>query len=638
MNKIFEPIQVNNTTIKNRLVAAPMDTNLAAADGTLTERWLRYYEEKAKGGWGLIITEDMPVCPGAGAFINLPVLYRDENIPIYQAFTERVHKAGATILAQIYHAGYKANLANTDVVHVPSNLVQTGEEKPVSVLTKDGIQELIDIFADNALRAQEAGFDGVEIHGAHGYLLNQFTSPLTNHRTDEYGGSIENRIRLSCEIVRAIRQKVRKDFIVDYRMTVEEYEVGGLHLSEAKVMAMMLEDAGIDMINVTQGARLNWVVIPPSAVPKAYYVENAAAIKSVVNVPVVATGRINDPDVAESILRSGKADLCLMGRASLADPYLPYKAEHDQKEQIIRCLGCNQGCIGQTRQGNPIGCMVNPRTGRENSCDFTKVDVSKTIYIAGAGVAGCEAAIVAASRGHHVTLFEASGEIGGQWLAASVPPCKDEFLNFVNWQKQALAANNVTIRLNTSLTKAIVEAEKPDVVMVATGSHPAVPPITGIDRPMVVKANDVLRGRVTVGNNVAVIGGGLAGAETALCLAERQGTNVSIIEMLPQIVKDGEPNPNHYLLQHLEEAGVSIYTSAAVKAIGEHDIDMEWNGTTKHLDGIDNVVLASGVRSTNELIEELNDYLGQVIAIGDAEKTKNGYRNIREAFGCALNI
>lgn len=637
MRKIFEPITIKNKTIKNRLVVSPMVSNFANEDGTPTDHFISYYEEKAKGGWGLIIIEDFPIRPTVGAYRQLPSLHTEELIKKYKAFTDRMHSYGAVVFAQLYHAGIKAVPHEGVSAQVPSLLPTVGPTKNAHAMSLEEIENLIEDFSNCAASAKRAGFDGVEIHGAHGYLLNQFASPLTNKRCDNYGGTLTNRNRLSCEIIKKVREKVGNDFIIDYRMTTAEYETGGLTIEESKAMAIQLEEAGIDMINVTQGSGKSWVVIPPSNVPKASFVNNAAEIKKVVDIPVIATGRINDPYLAEEVLKSGKADLCVMGRASIADPHMPEKAQAENYNDIIHCIGCNQGCLGKIRAGSSIHCMVNPLSGRETEYDLSKTPTPKKIFIAGGGVSGCESAIAAATRGHNVTLFEASPQLGGQWIAASVPPDKEEFLSFAIWQHNKMKSLGVTIRMNLPLTPEIVKKEQPDVVIIATGSTPIKPRIDGIETANVTTAIDVLLGNVPVGQHVAVIGGGLAGAETALQLAVK-GADVCIIEQLPVIAKDGEPNPNHFLLQHLEDNHVCVRTSTKVVKIAQDTIIAEHNGQEVTLSGIDTIVLAVGVRSNHTLADELKDYEGQVIITGDASQAKNGYANIQESFEIGLNI
>ena len=450
-SKIFEPITINKMVLKNRLVVSAMVSLYANADGTASEKFIAYHERKAKGGWGLIITEDYIVAPQVGAFKVLPALYADEQIESHRKLTDRIHAAGGKIAAQIYHAGRETSSAITGKKPVaPSAIKDPSTTEIPHELTVDEIGQIQDQFAQCALRVKKAGFDAVEIHGAHGYLIGEFCSSFSNKRSDMYGGTILNRARFAVEIVKKVRAAVGEDFPIIYRMSTVEYVQAGLNIEESKVIARLLENAGVDAIHCSQGVYgSSPVIIPPSAVDVANYIDNAAEIKKVVSIPVIGVGRINDPLLAESILISGKADMVTMARASLADPDMPNKALKGQYDEIIHCIGCLQGCSGEQKKGRPIRCLVNPLTGREDELKIEEAKDKKNIYIAGGGLAGCEAAIVLASRGHVVTLFEKGSQLGGQWRAASVPIGKGDFSSFIVWQAVQLKKLGVTIKLHT---------------------------------------------------------------------------------------------------------------------------------------------------------------------------------------------
>ncbi|MEE0510666.1 MAG: FAD-dependent oxidoreductase, partial [Peptococcaceae bacterium] len=498
-----------------------------------------------------------------------------------------------------------------------------------------------DQFAEAALRAKKAGFDAIEIHGAHGYLVNQFVSPFSNKRTDLYGGSLRNRARFALNIIAKTRQKVGVDYPIIYRMSVQEYVEGGLQIEEAKAFAQLLEEAGVDMIHCSQGIYASIAaVVPPFGVTRGAFVDNAAAIKSVVNIPVSAVGRINDPDLAEAILTSGKADLVTMARASLADPEMPNKVREEKYEDISRCIGCLQGCLANSNAGTrKVRCLVNPMTGMEDEYSYSQVEIPKNIWVVGGGVSGCEAAIVAARRGHNVTLFEQNDHLGGQWCAAAVPMDKTEFTTLVVWQQNQLRKLGVDVHMNSKVDAVMVAAEKPDTLIVATGSIPVVPrSISGIDGDNVVFAQDVLLGNVETGQHVVVIGGGLVGAETADFLAYH-GKKVSIIEMMNEIMRDGEPTPRAMLIERLEKNHVDVYTSTQVTSIEEHAVVAEKSGETIRLEDVDTVIVAIGVRSNRMLEESLSGmYKGQILVVGDAKKAKNGYLGIQEGFDAGMIV
>lgn len=422
-------------------------------------------------------------------------------------------------------------------------------------------------------------------------------------------------------------------------MSSEEYVPGGLEIEEAKLIARLIEDAGADCIHCSQGVfATGHIIIPPASVPVGGFVHHAAALKTVVDIPVIAVGRINDPMLAESILASGSADLCTMGRASLADPEMPEKAWRGDYASILHCIGCVQGCAGEHGQGHPIRCLVNPLTGMEDVYDISPAAEPKKVVVVGGGVSGSEAAIAAAGRGHRVTLLEKSGELGGQWIAASIPMAKGDFSSFIVWQKHMLEKLGVEVRFHVDVTKETLEEMKPDAVILATGSNPAMPPIKGL-REYGVVAQKVLRGEVEVGNKVVVIGGGLVGAETADYLAEHGCGDVTIVEMLPQIVKDGEPAPTYYLKKRMAEHGVKVLTSAAVQEVKEHGVVYKKDESCAEITDVDTVVIAIGVRANTALEESLTDCDFTVVSVGDChERAKNGYRGIQEGYEAGICI
>ena len=413
------------------------------------------------------------------------------------------------------------------------------------------------------------------------------------------------------------------------------YIDGGITPAEAMVTAAMAEELSVDAIHCSAGAiETNYRIIPPSEVRPGAYANNAAEIKRCVNIPVIAVGRINDPLIAEQILQSGKADFVSMSRASLADPDLPLKTRTGRTEEINHCIGCVQGCIGENKKGRHCTCLVNPQAGYETELDLRGTEHPLKIAVVGGGVSGAEAAIVAAMRGHKVDLFEASDRLGGQWIAASVPPGKAEFAAFLRWQEKMLEQQGVRVHFGRkSQGKDLLEM-CPDRIILATGGQDVRPPIPGIERA--VSAEEVLRGNCWPGQRVAVIGGGLVGAETASYLAH-EGRQVSILEMLPEIARDGEPNVNHYLLRELETFKVSVYTSAKVVSLEEGQVTFTKDGVS-HQIGVDTVILAAGIRPEPTLWEELKDCGIAVFRVGNASETKNGFFNIRQAFQLGRDI
>lgn len=638
IKKVFEPITINSLVLPNRMVVSAMLSAHNNPDGTITERFIRYLEEKAKGGWGLIISGDYLMKKGAGGIPNIAGIWDDKFIPDLHRMTDRVHAAGGRIFCQLFHAGRTGSkkISGEQIV-APSAIREVSNTEVPRELTIPEIKQLVEEFGEAALRAKKAGFDGVEIHGASGYLVGSFCSPYSNKRGDEYGGTIAGRAKFSCDIIKCVREKVGPDFPISYRMTTQEYVDGGLGIVEAQVIAGLIEDAGADMIHCTQGVYDSRPVItPPYPITKGSYADNAAEIKKVVSIPVLGVaGRVNDPRMAEALLLSGKMDMVTMARASLADPQLPKKAERGDFDDINQCIGCVQGCQGGLGSGG-ISCLVNPMIGREYKYSTEKVVSPKTIYVAGGGLAGCEFAFNAAMRGHKVTLFEKTSVLGGQWRAASRPVNKSEYMRFIYWQKLQMEKYGVTVHMQTELTKELVLVDKPDVVVVATGNTPFIPPVPGLEERYVL-ARDVLEDKVEIEGNVVVIGGGLVGCEAAEFAASR-GCKTTILELNDSIATDAVFNPRKLLLESLAKYGVDVYVSAKTLEITDHSVIFDLNGTAITIENVGTIIAATGGRPNHTLADELSEYDGNVICLGDASSLKDGLKNIREAFEMAMEI
>lgn len=639
LNHVFSPISIGNMVVKNRLVVPPMVSNYANEDGTCTEQFISYHEEKAKGGWGLIIVEDYKINPEAGGFVKLPGLWDDSQIESHKHLTERVHQHGAKIAAQIYHAGRETCAEITGVQPVaPSAIPDPVVNAMPRELSVEEIHELVEQFGDTALRAKKAGFDAVEIHGAHGYLVNQFMSPFSNKRIDQYGGTILNRARFALEVIANIRSKVGTDFPLIYRMSVNEFVEGGLTTEDSKVISMLLENAGIDLIHASNGVYASTeTIIPPTAVGHAWSANISEELKKVVSIPVIAVGRINDPLIAESVLRSKQADMISMGRGSLADPHLPNKAQAGQFDDIIRCIGCLQGCIQRNAQQLPIKCLVNPMTGHESERQITPASREKKVFIIGGGIAGMEAAIVAAQRGHKVEIFEKNSRLGGQWVLAAIPPTKEELGSFTVWQVNQLNKLGVIVHINTELTLEMIRDSQPDSVIIATGASPFVPNIPGKELDHVLTANDILQGSAQAGKRVVVIGGGLVGSETAAHLANH-GHDVSIIEMNSDIFVGTPSATKHYLMKDLQHHNVAILTNTQVKEIHSDAVVVDNDGQLQTLAAIDNVVMAIGSRPVSFSVEELEQHVTEIVTIGDAQKVRKAMEAVEEGYLAGLTL
>lgn len=630
-------MKIGQLEIPNRFIVSPMVMNLCTDDGMATEQYIAYHEAKARGGWGMIVTEDYAVVPAGRAFRRIPGLWKDEQIPGHSELTKRVHAYGTKILAQIYHAGRQTNsVVSGYPVEAPSAISCPVCKELPRELSLQEVKNLVSAYGDCALRAKKAGFDGVQIHGAHGYLVTEFTSPYSNKRTDEYGGSLMNRMRFPLEIIADIRKKCGNDFVIDYKISATEGVQGGLTIEDTKTIAIFLEQAGIDSLNVSMGVYETWwMQVPPGTLGHGWIADYAADIKKMLHIPVTTVGRVNDPLIGETILASGKVDACYMGRASLADPDLPNKARDGRFDEIIHCTGCLQGCIEEICADRHGTCMLHPQTAREHELTFAPAEVKKSVYVIGGGPAGAEAAIVAAQRGHRVTLFEKQDRIGGMLRTASVPPWKGELADFITWQERMLSKLGVDVRLNTEFTPDMAAGEAPDVFIVATGGTPMVPSIPGTDLPFVVSAVDLLNGRLDVNGKIAVIGGGMVGVETANHLASHNNS-VTIVEMLPEIAREEPGNTRYFLFKAFDMYHVDIHTDSKLLSINEdRTITVEKGEVKEVLGAFDAVVLALGIKTYNPLKNKL---AGDIVYIGDANLVGNAMHAIYDAYTSAMSI
>jgi 2,4-dienoyl-CoA reductase-like NADH-dependent reductase (Old Yellow Enzyme family)/NADPH-dependent 2,4-dienoyl-CoA reductase/sulfur reductase-like enzyme len=639
LNHLFNSFDMKGKIIKNRTVVAPMVMNLCNKDGTCTERFTAYHEAKARGGFGMIITEDFAVMPNGKGFVGIPGLWHDDQIPGFKAFTDRIHKAGAVIIAQIYHCGRQT----TEAICGTQPWAPSADPCPLDweiphEMTSDEIHQVIEAFGDCARRAETAGFDGIELHGAHGYLLAQFLSPYSNQRTDTYGGPLENRLRFPLEVIQDVRSKVSDRFIVGYRISGDEHVSGGRTIEDTKTIVPYLEQAGIDYVHVTAGCYGAVNALCPSMYTRhAWIADDAAAVKEVTDLPVISVGRYNDMRIADEVLGCGKADLIAFGRASLCDPEAPNKAKTGQFEDIITCIGCEQGCLGGIYKQEAGQCILNPFTANEfNTPAVIPAASRKKVMIAGAGPAGLAAAIEAAKAGHHVSVYEKRRWAGGQFRLGSVPPSKGEIANYSVWQLHQLTKLGVDVQFNTTVTKALVESIHPDVVVVATGGTAIIPDkIPGINNAIVCTSHDILEGKALGGVRNIVIGGGSVGCETANYLASSH-KKVTIVEMLDDIAIDEETAPRWDLLEELKKHNVRVLTESTVSEIKEDAVVV--TGRTNETIKVDRVILAVGAQPVNTLADALKDTDIQVEVIGDATATGLAGKAIREGFDLGRSL
>lgn len=636
LKRLFSPAHIGILEIKNRIVMNAMGTLLEELDGSVGERLIAYYEARARGGAGLIVSCHTRVVPHPRreGFMGV-ALWDDKFIPGWRELARRVHQHGAKFFIQLGHDG-RQGLAlgkNGKLDRVgPSPVSCPYVREAPRELSVEEIGEITDQFVESAVRAQEAGIDGVSLHAAHGYLLTEFVSPSANKRTDQYGGSLENRLRFPLEIIKAIRKKVGRDYPLIVRMNSFEPVPDGLTLEDARVIAPILVRAGLDGVDVSAGTYSSLeLVIPPAEMRPGFNITGAETIKRVVPVPVVVNGRINDPLMAEQILEEGRADFIGMSRAFLTDPEWPMKAAKGNRDDIRRCIGCCQGCLHPDGifGGNPISCTINPTVGKEKETQFASAAKAKKVLVVGGGPAGLEAARVAALRGHGVTLCEKAEKLGGQFAVSAHAPFKQDNAAAIGWLSRQIEENHVRVVLGREVTPQLVDEWKPDVVIVASGGVPLVPDIPGVNRTHVVTAVDVLAGKARVSGKAAVLGGGLVGCETADFLGER-GVEVTLVEMLSEIATDCPVTSKKFLLSRLSKHGVKVMTSSSVKEILEDGIRINRKGVEETIGDMNYVVLALGMKSVDHLSDRLRGKVAEVYVVGDAKEPRKVSQAISE--------
>lgn len=623
---LLSPGRIGRMEIRNRVAMSPMGTNYASDTGGVTERMIRHYAERARGGTGLVIVENTtvqyPQGRGAPAHNRID---RDEFIPGLNRLAEAIQCYGARAAIQINHVGALTSPQLCGGTPVgPSDVpVAPGRATP-RPLTVDEIREIVDCFAAAAVRAVRAGFDGIEIHGAHGYLISQFLSAYTNHRTDEYGGGLEGRARFALEVIAAVRQAVGRGFPLWMRINGDDFVEGGNTQEEYKALAKMLVDAGLDALHVSAAfPAAHHKQIEPMRFPQGWKLYLAEGIHQVVSVPVLATSAIREPAFADDAIATGKIDFAAIGRGLLADPEWVNKARAGEAHRIRRCISCNVCSKSRSVDGIPIRCTVNPFLGREEVFDdFGSAAQAKRVLVIGGGPAGMEAAWAAARRGHRVILCERGAELGGQMMLSSRPPGKEKILWLHDALTRQLRETGVEVRLGVEVTPEYVAAQKPDAVIVATGANPLRPPIAGLDDARVVTAWDVLSGKADVqGKTVAMIGAGLVACETALYLAAK-GNRVTMVEMLDRIAPDVEPTTRIDLLEELERAGIIGYAACRAKQVADEGLACEFADGKPALFAADVIVLAAGAVAERSLADALVPLGMPVYVIGDAQQPR----------------
>jgi 2,4-dienoyl-CoA reductase (NADPH2) len=664
---LFSPIAVNTLSLPNRIVMTAMHLGYTP-EGEVTDQLVDFYVERAKGGVGLIIVGGCPV-DEFGGMSGMVCLNHDRFMPGLKRLTDAVKRNGSRVAAQLYQAGrytHSSMIGGRKPFSASAVRSRLTGETP-RALELDEIPLVQAHFAEAAVRAKRSGFDAVEILGSAGYLISQFLSPLTNKRDDEYGGTIENRMRFGIEVAQKVRQAVGPDYPVLMRLAGNDFMEEGNTNQEAKAFAVELERAGVDLFNVTGGWHETRVPQLTSFVPRGAYVYLAKGIKSVVSVPVLASNRINRPEMAEAILRNGEADLVTMARATLADPNLPKKARQGQSHLIYHCVACNQGCFDSIFQGRPATCLVNPLAGMEGQWQVTPAAHPRRVLVIGGGPAGMKAACVAAERGHKVSLLESQAHLGGQMVLNRRIPGREEMVTAAEDLIQNMKALGVEILINTEASADRIRAMAPDVAVLATGARPSLPPIPGIDDSRVAQAWDLLgEDPPTLGRRVVIVGGNAVGLETALYLASmgtispevlqflvanraesfetlepllNQGVKeVTVVEMAKRVGENIGASTRWTVMAELRRLGVTVMTGTKAVGVVPEGLRVETTDGREEIIPADAIVLAAGSMPQNALEEQVRALVPEVHVIGDAREARKAIDAIREGFLVGLKI
>jgi 2,4-dienoyl-CoA reductase (NADPH2) len=662
---LFNPITIGGLEIKNRIYLPAMHMNMAE-DYVVTEKLVEFYAERARGGVGMISVGYATVDELSGSTMNIGA-HKDEFIPGLKQLADTIKENGARSAVQLNHAGrYNFYFFNGGKKPVAPSPVPTPKTKETPRELKiEEIVEIVESFAQAARRVKEAGFDAVEVLSGTGYLISEFLSPLTNLRTDEYGGSYENRMRFGREVMQRIKAVTGSDYPLIVRMNGNDFMPGGQGRKELAVCAQVLADVGVDALCINVGWHEARVPQITTSVPRGVFGYLAQGIKKLVNVPVIASHRINDPVTAREMIADGACDMVAMGRPLIADPYLPEKAATGREKEIVHCIACAQGCFDHLFKLKQVECLCDPKAGHEKECRLQASDSPSRVMVVGGGPAGMSAALAAVECGHEVVIYEKENRLGGQLYLASAPPGRAEFEELAKDLATQVAVQKIRVVLNTAVDEKILDDEKPGTVILATGAKPITPPIPGVELPHVVQSWDVLLNRVSTGQKVVVIGGGAVGVETALFLGEKgtlsgeavkfllvnkaetpedlydlatQGSkDVVLLEMIKKIGKDIGLTTRWGMLQDMSRIGVKTNVSTKALEITLEGVIVEMDGQTETLPA-DTVVLAVGSESYNPLQEAMEKKSIPYQVVGDAQGVALAFDAMHNGFAAGRNI
>jgi len=651
LRALFSPIRVGSVTLKNRIYSSG-HAEAMAESGRPGARLTRYHEAKARGGCALtIFGGSSSVHPSSPAAAWKQIANHDDSIiPAYRALADAVHAHGCHVFTQLTHMGRRAQADGEEasVLLAPSQIPERVHRDVPHELESEQIAELVRAFGEAARRCREGGLDGIELSMAHNHLIDQFWSPLFNQRQDEYGGSLDNRMRFGMEVLRETRRRVGRDFVVGARISGDEFTRGGLTAADMAEIARRLTASGlVDFLSIIGGGahtyELQAAAVPNMSYATGVFVPLAAAIKQAApGMPIFHASRIVDPVHADRTVAAGQIDVVGMTRALIADPELPQKAREGRLDDVRTCVGANEGCIDRIYQGRPVTCVQNPATGREAELGEVRAAAKpKKVIVVGGGVAGLEAARMAAARGHRVVLFEKTAELGGQVLLAARAPARAEYAGIVRFLAAQVRKAGVEVRLEVEATAPAVLAERPDAVIVATGSHPFVPPVPGSDGKHVVTDRDVLAGEAKVGASVVVVDD--VHTQEALSTAElllEQGRRVEVISPLFYVGQDIGVTSIAPLYKRLFTRGAVLTPGTELRAVEGSAVIVAnvYSSAERRIEGVDTVVLAAGSRSTDSVYRALKGQVAELYAAGDCVAPRGVHQAILDATRIARAI